>query len=551
MKKNYAFLPKISALGLISTLLGFNQSAQAQCSADAGTDITICTSGPVVLSGSYDLGPPTPVLEIDQNQNNTCMANFNQTDLAQQFTAVSSTSCGAGLTFVDATSGSMTISLWDNLPNAGGNMLATGTVMINNSNMGDVSWPIVNLVPGNFYYLVFTTSSPEITTCIAGSTNNPYAGGMLYANSGYGQFPSYDYTFRTFSCSSGSSAPISDINQNENNTCMADFSQADLAQQFTAVSSTSCGAGLTFVDVATGDLTISLWTNLPNEGGVQLATGTAVINNSNVGDVSWPSVSLVPGTFYYLVFTSSNINTCIAGSTNNPYPGGILYANSGFGTFPNFDYTFRTFSCGSSINISWAGPNITSGENTLTPTINPPIGQSTYTLTITDTQSGCTASDQIVVSHGFEVSAVNNGNLSMTASSSASYQWVTCPSYAPIAGATSQTLVVTENGSYAVIGTGANGCVDTSACITIANVGIETFATNEVLIYPNPSTEFVIIEFNATTAQIEILDTQGKLIQTAQINSGEQISLKNQPNGVYFIRISTENATSIHRVVKQ
>ncbi len=543
----------ILAVVLFGSTAVLSSTSMAQCTVDAGDDITTCVSGSINLSGSFDLGPPSPVLEINQNQNTTCMANFNQGDLAQQFTAQSTTSCGAGVTFVDLATGNLTISLWNNLPNAGGTMLATGTVMVNNSSEGDVYWSSVSLVPGNFYYLVFTTSSPEITTCVAGSTNNPYSGGMLYANAGFGAFPSYDYTFRTHSCSTVGVAPALDIDQDENNTCMAEFNQVDLAQQFTAVEATSCGAGLTFVNAATGGLTISLWSNLPNAGGTMLATGTTMVNNSNEGNVTWPPVDLVPGSFYYLVFTSASpvINTCIAGSTSNPYSGGMLYANSGFGAFPTYDFTFRTFSCASTVNITWTGPNITSGGNTLTPTINPPVGQSTYTMTISDSQSGCTASDDLVVSYGFEVSATNNGNLTLTASSSANYQWVTCPSYTPIAGGTFQTIVITENGSYAVIGTGSNGCVDTSACITIANVDIEDFTTNEVLIYPNPSTDLVVIEFNAASAQIEILDTQGKVIQTTHINSGEQISLKNEQSGVYFIRISTENATSVHRIVRQ
>ncbi len=550
MKKDY-FSKMILALILFGLTAVLSSTSIAQCTVDAGDDITTCTLGSIDLSGSFDLGPLVPVLEINQSENTSCMANFTQGDLAQQFTAQSTTSCGAGVTFEALATGNLTISLWNNLPNAGGTMLATGTVMVNNSSEGDVYWPSVSLVPGTFYYLVFTTTAPEITTCVAGSTNNPYSGGMLYANTGFGAFSNYDYTFRTHSCSTPGFVPAIEIDQDENNTCMAEFNQIDLAQQFTAVEATSCGAGLTFVSPANGNLTISLWSNLPNAGGVQLATGTTQIINSNVGDVSWPPVDLVPGTFYYLVFTSNNINTCIAGSTNNPYSGGMLYANSGFGAFPTYDFTFRTFSCASTVTITWTGPNITSGANTLTPTINPPIGQSTYTMTISDSQSGCTISDDIVVSYGFEVTATNNGNLTLAASSSASYQWVTCPSYTPIAGETFPTIVISENGSYAVIGTGANGCADTSACITIANVSIEDYVTNDVLIYPNPSTDFVIIEFNATAAQIEILDTQGKVIQTAHINSGEQISLKNEPSGVYLIRIATENSTSVHRIVKQ
>lgn len=403
------------------------------------------------------------------------------------------------------------------------------------------------------------------------------------------------------SSSLGSSEPVLDINQSENNTCMANFAQGDLAQQFTAVASNSCGAGLTFDSAANGSLTISLWSNLPNAGGTQLATGTSTVNNSNMGDVSWSSVTLVPGSFYYLVFTTTNITACVAGSTNNPYSGGFLYANGGFQTFPSFDYTFRTYACGFSADVTWTGPNIVSGANTLNPFVNPPNGQSTYTLTIFDPETNCTASDNVVVTRGapssaqvqqnacgpytwnnttytesgqyvqvlenasgcdstvtlnlsinnYTASAINNGNQTISSGFAASYQWVTCPNFTPIAGATSQTFNVTQIGSYAVIAIGANGCQSTSNCVTIANVSIEDYSTNNVVIYPNPTNELVVIEFNAASAIVEIIDTQGKLIQTSKLISGEQISLKNEQNGVYFIRITTDSATTVHRIVKQ
>jgi len=37
----------------------------------------------------------------------------------------------------------------------------------------------------------------------------------------------------------------------------------------------------------------------------------------------------------------------MSGSLNDVYPGGNVYANAGYQSFPNFDYTFRTYSCDS------------------------------------------------------------------------------------------------------------------------------------------------------------------------------------------------------------
>jgi hypothetical protein len=151
----------------------------------------------------------------------------------------------------------------------------------------------------------------------------------------------------------------------------------------------------------------------------------------------------------------------------------------------------------------------------------------------------------------YTVLATSTGPISITSSPGATYQWVTCPDYTPIPGATTANYTATVNGEYAVIASGANGCVDTSNCVNIASVSIEDFESNGVSIYPNPTSAEVIIEFSAAMARIEVTDAQGKLIQTSTIVSGDQISLKNEQSGVYFVKIITENASTVHRIVKQ
>jgi hypothetical protein len=331
------------------------------------------------------------------------------------------------------------------------------------------------------------------------------------------------------------SAPSIDINQSQNNTCMANFTQGDLAQQFTATTNTICGAGLTFTDVANGSLTIALYSNLPNAGGTQLATGTVTVSNSNLGDVYWPPVTVTPGTLYYLVFTtgpSSPISACVAGSTSNPYSGGILYANTGFSPFPTFDYTFRTYTCVAGATLAWTGPNIVSGANTVNPVVNPPAGIHTYTFTVTDPNTNCTQSDQVIVSRG-------QGTYSQqTVNSFGPYTW--------------NGITYTESGQYVQVLQSSLGCDSTvSTVLNIVFVGLDELETNNTIIYPNPTTNWITLEFSAASAKIEILDTQGKTIHTSNIASGEQVSLENEPSGVYFVRITSDQATTMHRIVKQ
>lgn len=145
-----------------------------------------------------------------------------------------------------------------------------------------------------------------------------------------------------------------DQNQPNDPSYMAAFSQTDLAQSFQHQNSTNiCGAGIKLrQNIGNCDtVRISLWDRLPNQGGTMLATGSAQGCQGQWVDVFWNRVAIAQNTTYYLVF-DGNVTLGISGDTANPYPHGQVYANSGFQSFPNFDYTFRTYS------DSGSGPRI-------------------------------------------------------------------------------------------------------------------------------------------------------------------------------------------------
>ncbi len=144
----------------------------------------------------------------------------------------------------------------------------------------------------------------------------------------------------------GAYAQVIDQNQPSNPNYMAAFSQTDLAQSFQQANNNIDGAGIfTQANVGGGDtITISLYDALPNAGGNLLTSGS--VSNTTAGawyDVFWSPVSVTPNTTYFLVFTSDTNTEGIAGDVNNPYSRGQVYANAGYGSFPNFDYTFRTY----------------------------------------------------------------------------------------------------------------------------------------------------------------------------------------------------------------
>jgi hypothetical protein len=169
----------------------------------------------------------------------------------------------------------------------------------------------------------------------------------------------------------------------------------------------------------------------------------------------------------------------------------------------------------------------------------------TYTVTVVDAQ-GCS----IVVEYtiGVEVSidlTITETGTDLTSNEDgASYQWVTCPDFEVIDGATDQTFVPTSEGSYAVIVTVDGGCLDTTACVDFGFDYIDETMKSTLTLYPNPTQGLVNLKLGAIngSARITILDFKGSLVYQKTTNTiNEQIDLSAVENGIYFIQLSTEN----------
>jgi hypothetical protein len=83
----------------------------------------------------------------------------------------------------------------------------------------------------------------------------------------------------------------------------------------------------------------------------------------------------------------------------------------------------------------------------------------------------------------------------------------------------------------------------------------ENFEANQIAVYPNPSNGIFNIAFgNLNPNKIEVYDISGKLIlqknQLEVSNNQTNIDLSNTSDGVYFVKISTENNTITKRIIK-
>ena len=155
----------------------------------------------------------------------------------------------------------------------------------------------------------------------------------------------------------------------------------------------------------------------------------------------------------------------------------------------------------------------------------------------------------LTIDHPSVVTVTDNLDGSLASSAADSYQWINCSTGNPIVGSTSQTFIASQNGSYAVIGT-TGSCSDTSDCVTINNVGLIENDLWSFSIAPNPSMDNVTILFDGMFANVNILDAQGKLVHSQQINSGETISIEQLSIGIYTFELQTETKSGRKRVMK-
>ena len=79
--------------------------------------------------------------------------------------------------------------------------------------------------------------------------------------------------------------------------------------------------------------------------------------------------------------------------------------------------------------------------------------------------------------------------------------------------------------------------------------GIEE-VTAENSIYPNPATDQITINTTDNVQRVEIFNMQGQLVK-AETGAVNNISVKDLANGMYTLKLTTDNGTSIHKIVKK
>lgn len=80
--------------------------------------------------------------------------------------------------------------------------------------------------------------------------------------------------------------------------------------------------------------------------------------------------------------------------------------------------------------------------------------------------------------------------------------------------------------------------------------GIEEVALESTTVYPNPATDVLNINTNENVQRVEIFNMQGQLVK-AENGTVNHISVKDLANGLYTVKLTTDNGTSMHKIIKK
>lgn len=132
-----------------------------------------------------------------------------------------------------------------------------------------------------------------------------------------------------------------------------------------------------------------------------------------------------------------------------------------------------------------------------------------------------------------------------------SYQWIDCATQQPIAGETSASFTVTQNGSYAVMIDNGT-CSATSECVTISNINVAEISENLVSVFPNPVNDVLTISNpDGRSLEFKLYDLNGHVVLSNQSGATAiAVDMKSLAKGIYTLNVRHENSVQIVKVVR-
>jgi hypothetical protein len=81
------------------------------------------------------------------------------------------------------------------------------------------------------------------------------------------------------------------------------------------------------------------------------------------------------------------------------------------------------------------------------------------------------------------------------------------------------------------------------------SLNVNDVNTLNIKLYPNPTSNRVFIEGVKEQSTIELFSTEGRQISTSMLNNSNSFLDLNVSSGVYFIKISSENKSTVKKII--
>jgi hypothetical protein len=114
------------------------------------------------------------------------------------------------------------------------------------------------------------------------------------------------------------------------------------------------------------------------------------------------------------------------------------------------------------------------------------------------------------------------------------------------------STVVTNNTTYYATQT-IGGCASTSSLPVLVEtfLGLNGFDTNTFMYYPNPVENVLTISYSQNIKNIELFNIIGKQVLVKNINNKKsEIDLSKLPEGVYFVRVYSDDGSAVIKIIK-
>lgn len=289
-----------------------------------------------------------------------------------------------------------------------------------------------------------------------------------------------------------------------------------------------------------------------------IGTATGNCTGNGAGNFTTTSAQAENGIYTFVFYGNVNTQSVTICNGESITVGSSTYSNSGtyvdvFTDSQNQDSTVIT-------QLTVLAPITSTLNETICAGTSYAIDTNTFSFpgiysVVLTSVNGCdsTISLNLFIAESIDLEVIQNGLNLQTNYLGTGYQWLNCTTNEIISGATNSQFTVTENGSYAVIIYDGN-CVDTTACFSFSNVGIEENSlSNLIQVFPNPSQGNFNIAWNSviTVEEVQVLDGTGRTIYVSStgFETSNMLQLNSLSSGMYWLHMKTNQGIFVSKIV--